>query len=240
MYIALCDDNVGFMEYEDKVIKSISIQLNINIKTDMYTSAAQIISLSDNINKYDLILLDVEMKEKTGVEALKTIRQYSDIPVAFVSSYIDYALDGYKVNAFRYILKRKEAFSTSLCECISALIKSNSYIKSVNLLCREGEISLSEKNIIYVESRLHYIYIHITESKNVKIYSIRMTLDDFEKVVEISSLIRIHKSMLVNAKYIDSIHKYEVLLTNNESFPISRNRYNEVITKNIKYRGKIL
>ena len=57
-------------------------------------------------NEYDAIFLDIEMPEMDGITVAKNLRKlHSDVPIIFLTSHIEYALEGYEVNALRYLTK---------------------------------------------------------------------------------------------------------------------------------------
>lgn len=56
--------------------------------------------------KFDIIILDMLMKPLNGIETARLIRKYdSEVPILIVTGTVEYAMDGYQVNAYRYILK---------------------------------------------------------------------------------------------------------------------------------------
>lgn len=237
--VILCDDNAEFLELEQSILKLIFEESNIVGEIKIFHSSEEMISFGTRINEYQLALIDVEMDGKNGMEAAKRIRMYSEIPIAFVTSFIDYALDGYKVGAVRYILKQPGGLKAAIAECIGTIYKDTGR-KSVEILlpCREQEIRLTEQNFIFAESKLHYAYLHLYEQDVISEYSIRETLDDLGKMISFSGIIRIHKSYLVNAAFIKYMKRYEVEMRTGRKLPISQKKYGFVRRVYTEYLGE--
>lgn len=67
--------------------------------------------------------MDINMEEMDGIDTAKRIRQFhSDTCIVFVTAFISYALEGYKVNAVRYLMK--DTLEAALPECMDAILKN--------------------------------------------------------------------------------------------------------------------
>ena len=80
--------------------------------------------LQSNLVEYDLILLDMNMQEKNGIEVAKELRsQKIETPIIYISAYIEMAPYGYVVNAFRYLLKNdlEETFCFAMDDVMKEL-----------------------------------------------------------------------------------------------------------------------
>ncbi|MCR5203007.1 MAG: LytTR family DNA-binding domain-containing protein [Lachnospiraceae bacterium] len=237
--IIICDDNEIFARYEEKLIRNI---LETNVKDEykiyLYFSREELLSNNDNLCDIDLILMDVELGDNNGIDILKNINNIDQTVVAIVSSFIDYAPEGYKVKAYRYLLKSSSAFEEGLREIIEyaygKFCKSQRRIFQYEF--REKKLLFTFNDLIYVESKLHYLYFHFKEKEQV--YSIRKTLDEIEKELECSIFLRVHKSILVNVNYIKDIRKYEVELFNGTMLSVAQGKYEDVIMRYGHYIGE--
>ena len=192
-----------------------------------FASGREFISLGINMTKYDIVFLDINMDEIDGIETAQEIRKVSnDIFIVFVTAFISYAVEGYSVNAIRYILKNNENFAELIFECIDAISKKMNYsVKKKELL-------------LYIESKLHKLNFHIMEDR-LNTYSLYGKLDEFEKELEDKAFLRIHQSYLINMKHIVSIYRYEAVLNNGIKLKISKDRYKFVKEKFVSYKGEI-
>ena len=152
---------------------------------DEFESGNEFINLGINMTKYDIVFLDINMDEMDGIETAQEIRKVSnDIFIVFVTAFINYAVEGYSVNAIRYILKNNENFSELIFECIDAISKKmNDSVKKKEFKFSEGVKNISLELLLYIESKLHKLNLHSMEDKINK-YSLYGKLDEVEKELE--------------------------------------------------------
>lgn len=75
------------------------------------------------------------MDEIDGIMTAHKIREYSmDIYIVFVTAYVNYSLEGYKVDATRYLLKNTINFDESIYECMDAILHKMNYIVLKSIL----------------------------------------------------------------------------------------------------------
>lgn len=104
MKIALCDDDEYFLSKLKELMSKCYID---ETKCDFYEFKSGEEFLSNyEAKKYDVIVLDVEMKALSGLDVAKQIRNFDNtVIIAFLTRHQEFAILGYEVNAFRYILK---------------------------------------------------------------------------------------------------------------------------------------
>ena len=133
--IAVCDDEEIFRKNIYKIIMKYMDENGCPCEIDEFASGREFISLGINMAKYDIVFLDINMDEIDGMETAQEIRKVSnDIFIVFVTAFISYAVEGYSVNAIRYILKNNEKFAELIFECIDAISKKN------ELFCKKERI----------------------------------------------------------------------------------------------------
>ena len=82
----------------------------------------ELIELGIELNQYKIIFLDINMDEMDGILTAKKIReQNSEIFLVFVTAFVNYSLEGYKVDAVRYLLKNNVNMQESIAECMDAI-----------------------------------------------------------------------------------------------------------------------
>ena len=192
------------------------------------------------IKQYNIIFLDINMDDVDGIVTAQKIREYSsEIYIVFVTAYINYSLEGYKVEAIRYLLKNNTNLEASISECMDAILhKMNLVVKKKKFKFNEGEKEINIDNILYIESKLHKLQFYIMEDK-IKIYNLYGTLNELENELKDFHFIRIHQSYLTNLKYIRSVKYYKVLLCNNQELLIPKARYKNVKDAFISYKGEL-
>jgi DNA-binding LytR/AlgR family response regulator len=166
----------------------------------------------------DLIFLDINMPELTGIQLLKSL---PDPPkVIFTTAYPEFGAESYEFNAVDYLLKpvKYERFLKAVNKA-ALLIKTNPpakfkaeltedkndfiYIKSGTRLVR-----VKPSDILYVEGAGNYMTFHTTEKKILSLLTINEALD----LLPDNMFVRIHKSYLVSFNNIDAIEKHDVII----------------------------
>ena len=166
----------------------------------------------------DLIFLDINMPELTGIQLLKSL--YSSPKVIFTTAYPEFAAESYEYNAIDYLLKpiKYERFLKSVNKAINLMKTSVSdniltetqtdktdyiYIKSGTRL-----VKVKISDILYIEGAGNYMTFHTSEKRILSLLTMQEALDLLPK----GMFIRIHKSYLVSLNNIEAIEKNDVII----------------------------
>ena len=149
--IAICDDEEYFRTTEKKLISKYMAGKNCECMIDMYESGKELLALRSAISQYNIIFLDVNMEEIDGIETAKEIRKISkDVFIVFVTAFITYALEGYKVDAVRYLIKDHESLEKAMTECMDTILEKMDYEENeMTFDFQEGKTTISLENILY-------------------------------------------------------------------------------------------
>lgn len=239
-HIAICDDEEYFRICEKKLIEEYMENHGYACRIDLYASGKEMLSVADTVLQYDVLFLDISMEEMDGIEVAGTIREMSDdIYIVFVTAYITYSLEGYKVRAMRYLLKEDAGFENVMRECLDAIAARMNYRETVcEFDYQNGKKSIPVDSILYVESRLHKVIFFIMED-GVKEYSRYDRLDAVELELRQYGFCRVHQSFLVNMKYAGGVERYKISLKNGTEISISKKYYKDVEMEYIRQRGEI-
>ena len=190
--IAICDDE---RYYRDKIYQLVTLYLRkhqLEASIDTFLSGKIFLELTDNLVKYDIVFMDISMEEINGIETAKQMRAYqSNTYLVFVTSFMDYVLDGYKVEALRYVMK--DSLEVGVVEAMNTVLKKMELCQ-VTFSFIEGEKTLYTDNILYIESKKHksvFTYLE-TERMNYQIYE---KLDHIEQRLNGYGFLRIHKKL---------------------------------------------
>lgn len=240
LQIAICDDEKWFLSQEKEWISQYMNHAGYQFSIDAYASGSEFLAMGDEVSKYDIMFLDVNMEEIDGLEMARKIREYTkEAYIVFVTAFITYALEGYKVDAVRYILKDDVSLEKAIAECLDAIIDKMRYIEHKHTFeFQEGRRTLFSDEIIYIESNLHKLEFHLAGEKSGK-YTMYGRLDNIEKMLQDASFCRVHKSYLVNLRYVEKVERYLAKLSTGDTVSISQPRYNQVRERFICYRGEI-
>ena len=193
--------------------------------------------------KPDLVFLDVQMPKLTGLELLELLEQPPLI--IFSTAYDQYAIKAFEMNAIDYLLKpfSKERFSlavqkalllaasgstlsTPVKELVKALEESPEYLQRIAVKSRHKVSVIPVHDILYLAAEGDYVMIYTKDAHHLK----EKTMKYFETHLDAKQFIRIHRSFIVNASFIDRIEYYDkesysVLLKNNAKLRASTNGY---------------
>ena len=176
---------------------------------------------------FDAIFLDIGLPGMSGTELAEKIREDDPyVKIIFVTKKEELANRGYLYNAFRFV--RKSNLEPELCETAESLKK---YFDSINeymsFKTPTGEVTRAVKNIKFFEVKGHAITMVSDENEDQVCGTMRMYCDRLKN----RGFIQIHKSYLVNFRYIYSVEKNDVKLSCGKVLPLSRKRVDEVKNK---------
>lgn len=172
-----------------------------------------------NREKVDLILLDINMPDISGMQLLQTL---SPRPlIIFTTAYSQYAVESYELNALDYLLKPVtfERFLMAINKAAAALSSRNSsgMDEEAAVLIKSGpqtyRVKVSE--ILYLEKNGNYITVHLKDENIL----IRENMGDIFDLVPAADFIRVHKSYVVSIRHISMIEVHQ-LIVNGEKIPI--------------------
>lgn len=240
MKIAICDDENFFTEKLRELISSYMMEKGLIFEIDTYSSGAALVELGVEIVQYRIVFLDINMAQVDGIMAAEKIREVSrEVFIVFVTAYVDYSLEGYRLDVVRYLLKSNANFQSKVHECMDAIMdKMNYSVKKKEFDFKEGKKEVSLERLLYIESNLHKLEFHVMEDA-MKVYTMYETLNVLEDILAGIDFIRIHQSYLVNIKHIKNVVRYKVILTNGIELSIPKVRYTEVKKKFIAWQGEI-
>ena len=215
MRIAICDDE----EIYRIELKSCLNKLLIDTDYDINTfSDGRILLNRFEECPFDIVFLDIEMPEIDGITLARKLRAASDsVFIVFLTSHIEYALEGYEVNALRYLTK--PADPNKVKEIIRYVQDKQNNAHQIIIKSEGEDILIDINNIIYMESM----------DKNVRIvtskeeYITRYNLSDYEEQLKNFGFFRIHRGYLISLNKVKRIVKNDVVMDNEITLPISRN-----------------
>jgi len=186
-------------------------------------------------NKIDILFLDIDMPGMNGLELLKKIGD-KVMCVIFITSHSEFAIEGFDMQAFDYIIKpleqkRFDACMGRLKEYLDLKLKAELFehsFKSQSILIKEGcnYVSIQPYEIIYLEALKDYTKII---SLNKKLTTIHGNLGTTLKNENFKHFIRIHKSYAIQKTYIQTVKANEVVLVNDITLPLGQNYKKDLI-----------
>ena len=172
--------------------------------------------------KFDMMILDVLLPDKNGIELASCIRDCSNnMPIVFISNDKEMALCGYEVNAVRYLAKPldTEKLREALIYCYEQQ-KKNKIIISMN----SSTYKFLPKEIMYIETCGRGSCIYLQDQKlqtSNKISELEIQLCKY-------GFIRSHQGFLVNLCFVRAVRPNELELLDGTNIPISKHRFKDV------------
>ena len=238
--IAICDDENLFTEELKELISNYMVEKGLVFEIDTYSSGEALVELGLGVMRYTVVFLDINMEKIDGIKTAEVIRKVSrEIFIVFVTAYVDYSLEGYRLDVVRYLLKGNANFQSNVNECMDAIIdKMNYSVIKRKFDFKEGRKEIVLDRLLYIESNLHRLEFHVMEDDE-KVYTMYEILNVMDDMLSENGFIRTHQSYLVNVKYIKNVARYKVILTNGVELPIPKVRYTEVKKKFIVCQGEV-
>ena len=237
--IAICDDEKLFCNQLKDMIEQYMDDQEIVYKIEQYSSGNDFISLGVKIVEYRILFLDINMSGLNGIETAIKIRSLcKDLIIVFITAYMNCVLDGYKVNAFRYLLKNTDNFDVAFEECMDSVMKTMQMKpKKIDFDFMDGKRNICTSRIMYIESSLHKVIFHIYKNEMAQYVINKETLNRIEQRISDVSFIRIHQSYLVNVSFVQEINQQMVVLADGTALPVSRSKYKNVMEQITIYKG---
>lgn len=170
--------------------------------------------------KFDIILLDIIMRDMDGMTCARLIRRQDKLArIIFLSSSTDYVYDGYEVNATAYLVK---PLNTDRLAAVldTAIAQAEDAARESIAITSGGAIQrIPTKDILYVESMKNKVIVALAKGERLNVYT---SLDKFEQSHHSPKWIRSHKSYIVNFLYIEQYASDKFVLRDGTVIPISR------------------
>lgn len=231
MLLAICDDEAAQLDrLEGYLQKYID---NNNIRLRRYDSGFKLLEEYENGKRYDVVFLDIMMKPMNGMDVAKRLRLLdSRVIIIFLTNLQEFAVDGYEVNAFRYLLKplAEGQFDVVFNEALreETLRQQRYYVINAK---ENGIFKIDMDDIVYLESFGRNMIAHLND-RDVNYVE---NISSVEEKLTHFGFMRIHKSYIVNFMYVFQISRTIVALKDGTKLPLSRQRHKEVFDAFTRY-----
>ncbi len=190
----------------------------------------------------DLIFLDIQMPGLSGFEMLNQVDR-NQLKVIFITSFNQYAIEAIRYSAFDYLLKpiKDEELKNALnrfkqtADELSFVGKIENLLHNINnskeefqliIPLRQGEKKLPVNSIVRCEADSNYTHFYLNDKSK---FTTSKTLKECEELLSEKDFIRVHKSHLINRRFIQSLtNNNRVVLTDGLTIEVSRRKLQEV------------
>ncbi len=218
--ICIVEDEIEQANLLRDYIKHFATDSGVDINVDHLLDGIDLVDGYDG--SYDIILLDIQMKHLDGMAAAEKIRALdSDVIIIFITSTVQYAVQGYAVDALGYVLKPVPytAFAQLMEKAISRVKAKQTHIY-IKVTVNDRQLKLDCSFISYIESSRNNVILHCVDQD----YVTAGPLKKYEEMLSSQGFSKCHNAYIVNLSYVQAVQKEEVVLTTGLSLPISRAR----------------
>ena len=227
--LAICDDEQADVVYLQSFLEKWAESTRTVLKIESYPSAEAFLFQYEEDKAFDLLLLDIEMGEMSGVELARKIRQENHaVQIIFITGYMEYIAEGYDVEALHYLLKPVTAEKLyAVLDRAAERLKAKEKALCLVLPGMVARVSFHE--IRYLEVQRNYVTVQGAEA-----YTVKKTLSELEEELD-ESFCRTGRSYIVNLRFVKKITRTQVILKDGKELPLSRNFYEKINRAMIQY-----
>ena len=228
IHIAICDDSKQERQILAALFKRYQELHASPLQIHIFQNGFSLLDAIDQGKRFDITILDILMPGENGIEIARNIRASgTDTEIIFLTSSPEYAVDSYEVKAQNYLLKpvTEEKFFASIDSILAELDEKDT--ASFIIYTTEKQYSrIRVSSLVYGEVTHRTITLHLADQT---IISAVMTFTEFQDILKAyPDFIYPHRSYAVNMNYIQYVTKSDIILTDGQKIPLSRNNYTKI------------
>lgn len=220
--IAICDDDIHVTGKMDMLLHEIARKNFVEVEIEVFQDGKELADFVYKGMRFDLIFLDIEMKQEDGITAAKRIRECDkNVLIVYVTSHENHMQESFLVRPFRFLIKPilVEQFETCFKEAYEEIITEDAYFR---YSYKRIKHKISIKEILYFKSNRRKVTI-VTANGSFETYEKLNTIEQSLKECK-ASFLRVHQSFLVNYKHVESLAYDFAIMDNGEKLSISEDR----------------
>ena len=182
---------------------------------------------------FDLLFMDIQLPDMLGIDVAREIRKKDEkVMIVFITNLSQYAIDGYTVEAYDYILKPLlyAPFEVKLKRILKVF--SHKQERILTLKTKQEIYRVDIGDIYYVESEGHHLTFH-TRGRDIEVWG---TLRDYEEELKDAFFYRCNACYLVNLRHVDLVRGNTVLVHGTE-LAISQAKRKNFVMSLAQYKG---
>lgn len=220
--VAIVEDETELHDYYGKMIEAWGKARNVRIAATFIESSEEYLFKYDRQNIFDIIFLDVCMKDMNGMELAHEIRKFDrNVQIVFLTGKSEYVFEGYEIGAVRYLVKpvAESDLEKALDVCLEKL---ESIREDYIAIKYHGEnLRFSRSEIIFVKVDGHYLKMQTVDGA----YEWKASLKEIQSKLDSDRFVMANRSAVVNLEFVTKITREECILENGEAIPVSRGAY---------------
>ena len=236
LHCAICDDSPQALKLTSDKAQKVFSEKNISYKLFTYSDSKQFLFDIDHNSQLDLAILDIDMPSPNGLELAATIKKsHKNCLIIFLTSYLNYAVDGYELEIFRFVPKSdiEERLERTIADAIKIIdfdSKQSYIIKKYDLICK-----IEHKNILYIIKSGKNSILHCFNDENIKI---RKPLSEVYEELNAEEFIYIDRGCIANMANVQRLDNRDWICKNGDRLAVSRSIFSETKKKLIEFWGR--
>lgn len=230
--IVIVDDNEDMRHIaEECVQKTVASAEREGVRTLTFGSAQEFLDWTSGErddgppNRADICILDIEMPGMSGMDLARQLREeQEDAQIIFLTSYEQFALESYELDAFQYILKSRmeERLPCALERLFERLDREYGNYRVVEHSARV--VKLLYRDVLYVKKEGKYV-VYVTKTGEIKE---RTALEKIRSELEDEGFVMIERGYMANIRHIARIQSADLFLDSGEKLYIGRRLVSDV------------
>lgn len=216
--IAIVEDEESYTRQLTEYLRRYESESNESLEVSVFSDGDEIVE--GYKARFDIILLDIQMRFMDGMTAAKEIRKADPaVVIIFITNMAQYAIQGYEVDALAYVLKPITyfAFTRQLDRAITRINKR--ITRYISIPVKGGTQKLDVSKIYYIESQGHNLLFHTVSGVCLTTGSLK----EMDKMLEDMHFFRGNSGYLINLEHVDGVQD-SCALINGEKLILSRSR----------------
>lgn len=215
MRIAICDDQPLMCKETEKYLSEYSTQYQYKVDIEVFFSGA---SLLFSNTSFDIVFLDIEMEKENGIEIAEQYSKVQKGRIIFLTSHVEEMPNGYKVRAFRFLVKPIDR--ALFFEAVESAAKEIAMDKQIMVQEEGMEFFIHCSDIIYVEAGARSCGVRTAEG----FFRSTKNIETMRRELDTPNFFSTHRSYIVNMDHVDihALRKNGLTMCNNEIVKVSR------------------
>lgn len=220
--VAVCDNEIVICDKMREFLEHYAKEKNIQMDIMTFLSGEELYEALTGGDSFDLIFLDIEMNQLSGLDVAKAIREFQDdllTQIVYISAQQQYAMALFETHPLNFLIKplTYEPIESTLNKAVRLKVKRGD-IFSYSVKGEMHRVPIS--NILYFESygrKLRMVRTNDSEEFYGRIGDVAARLCN-------KRFVQIHKSYIINIDYIDRVNGNHIIMYNGDTLPLSRDR----------------
>lgn len=225
--IAVLDDETVYIDRIRQITNECMNRIGMKYEIHEYKNGQDILEDLEKEQYFDIYLLDVELPGMNGLEIAKQIRRkYTDPVLIYITNYVDYAVEAFEVNTYRYIPKRMLDLKLPQAYlAMEPLLKKKKYYDQFYLIEKYGQQKkVFYRDIYYLKKDRKYVILVHKDGKS----QVRRSMGEILEELRAEEFLLIDRSYSVNIDHVLSVKNYQVYIRNGDVLPVSRPKWPQV------------